>query len=374
MKRQHIDSFDDNTPPSITEESTTNRSIKRLKPASLNDHDLCDQVLKPRSIEIAARGKNIALVESHVYFNVKEPPQDQTLPQYYCNTRKAGNPSLWLKVDPNIIEDIVERYHELMKDTSCESEFMVCAFEFLLKRVPLKSSKVDESHVTGRLIHRSARPGDTKDLLWAPPPFIEPNDKDLFKKYEFNLHPDCSYWLSEQGFDTPCEYLEQSVYVSKGEYTCPYFTVEFKKDNSSVAVAQNQVACAASLALYNRYHLRNRRLKDSKMNWTPILTRDLRHYGLTMDGDRYTVWCIEAKLSSSDWSWIGCRMEYLDTGKCVKAAGVRRLMLWINEIHCWGLTQHGPSCAEDVRLLVQAQRSIIVPGAKASSESESSTV
>ena len=79
--------------------------------------------------------------------------------------------------------------------------------------------------------------------------------------YEFDLRPDCSYWLSLQAFDPEYIFLVQEyVFVMKGAITYPYLTIEFKKDDSEEQVALNQVATAATLALYNRFQLRKQSL------------------------------------------------------------------------------------------------------------------
>ena len=50
-------------------------------------------------------------------------------------------------------------------------------------------------------------------------------------------------------------------------------------------------------------------------------------------------------------------MERVYLGACLTASSVRNLIDWINEIHCWGLTVHGPECQNDIKLSLKARES-----------------
>jgi len=49
---------------------------------------------------------------------------------------------------------------------------------------------------------------------------------------------------------------------------CPYLTIEFKKDEETLATARYQVAVASAIALYNRYRLKNCALQMSGGKWS----------------------------------------------------------------------------------------------------------
>ena len=69
----------------------------------------------------------------------------------------------------------------------------------------------------------------------------------------FDARPDCAYWLSLQAFSI--EYatqIQEWAYMVNQRITCPYLMVELKKINSESLSAENQVAAAAALALYDR--------------------------------------------------------------------------------------------------------------------------
>jgi hypothetical protein len=79
------------------------------------------------------------------------------------------------------------------------------------------------------------------------------------------------------------------VYIHSDRITCPYFTVEFKKDGNAVELAQNQVAVAAALAIYNRALLKVQRLK---LTGEKV---DTETHINTLHGLVYTFWCIKLK-------------------------------------------------------------------------------
>ena len=244
----------------------------------------------------------------------------------------------------------------------CEAEFAAYAMEVFLKRErrtrPLQQGDEGRFWKTERMVELATR---TEDWNWQRPPLV---GSDLTKDgdsqltdYDFHLRPDCAYWLSLQAFnDDYVLHVHQHTFVIDHTITCPYLTIEFKRDGTEVQVAFNQVAAAAALALYNRYSLRNKSLYLAKRNWEKHHVSPLKHYGLTFTGAKYTVWCIRAQLTS-EYQWNGCIMEEVYGGSCISATSVRDLFDWINEIHCWGLTEHGPGCQNDVKLSMRAGES-----------------
>ena len=43
-------------------------------------------------------------------------------------------------------------------------------------------------------------------------------------------------------------------------------------------------------------------------------------------------------------------MTELLAGDCTRRWGVMRLIDWLNEIHCWGLTVHARHCERDIKI------------------------
>ena len=60
--------------------------------------------------------------------------------------------------------------------------------------------------------------------------------------------------------------------------------------------------------------------------------------------------------------WITCSYftiefkkhgQSLYSSKCMSSYAVKQLEKWINEIHRWGLSQHGASCQRDVKIILE---------------------
>ena len=91
---------------------------------------------------------------------------------------------------------------------------------------------------------------------WEAPPIL--HSPDTSHAYNFDIRPDCAYWLSLRAFNKDWrDRVEEYTLIIYDRVTCPYFTVEFKRDDSGDVVAENQIATAGALALYNRYLLRS---------------------------------------------------------------------------------------------------------------------
>lgn len=206
------------------------------------------------------------------------------------------------------------------------------------------------------MIEPVVKPTTSANSRWRPPPAsIRADSLD----YDFDVRPDCQYWLSVRSFNP--EYLRlfsRYLYIHNDRITAPYLTIEFKKDGGSVDKAQNQVAAAAATALYNRCLLKVERLKVTCKRWTAKHTTSLRHYGLTLQGASFTFWCIRLKevpenVTPQAWTWPGCDMVEATTGNLLTSPNVTHFIHWVNEIHRWGLSVHGPSCQKDVQFCIE---------------------
>lgn len=176
------------------------------------------------------------------------------------------------------------------------------------------------------------------------------------KGYAFDIRPDCSYWLSLQAFDR--EYLSQVKEYVKVMYrtvVCPYFTIEFKRDEDGRTAAENQVAAAGALALYNRYRLKRRGIsRRSNTRWRSKDLVHLKHYALTITGANYTFWCLVPEIDLTHGQWRGCVMKRIFQSDADFKNGVRSLVGWLNEIHFWGLRVYGPACEMDIKTCLRA--------------------
>lgn len=127
-----------------------------------------------------------------------------------------------------------------------------------------------------------------------------------------------------------------------------------KRDDSTNAAAIGQVAVASSLALYNRCQLKETRLRVWKQKWSNKDLEEIRHYGLTFMGYSYKFWCTTPKVDNT-YRWTGCSVRRVYQGSCSHNEGVKNLMDWLNEIHRWGLTVHGPECQKDAKYCLEKE-------------------
>jgi len=74
----------------------------------------------------------------------------------------------------------------------------------------------------------------------------------------------------------------------------------------------------------------------------------IRHYTLTFIGHKFVFWVLLPTWDGQG-QWAGCVMKRLFGADCTDKYAVRELADWINEIHRWGLSQHGPSCERDIK-------------------------
>jgi hypothetical protein len=186
---------------------------------------------------------------------------------------------------------------------------------------------------------------------WHIPPLLDiESGGDI--DWRWDLRPDCSYWLSLKGFNPKYRFQIQNCTFVRDWITCPYLTIEFKRDGISEDVATAQVAAAGSLALYNRYRLHEEAGKASR-NDTQSIDINLRHYGLTFMGPRFIFWVFQISWTGERQGWNGCTMTRLCGADCTDEYGVRELVDWINEIHRWGLSRHGPSCERNIKAVLR---------------------
>ena len=311
--------------------------------AKTNEHDFEEMVLTPRGIHIDDTTKSGLAA---IHFGVDEAPVEG-LSEYYRNISGLSESTLWLNADESFLIDIVREYDSMKEYSLNEAEHATYAIENLLKR-EIRNARLPESRrwMAERMIQLVAKP----EKGWEQPPVLDRTAP--YKPYNFDIRPDCSYWVSLQAFSPEYrQIVSEYVSVRKDRILCPYLTIEFKKDDSTLRKARNQVAVASALALYNRWKLKKDRLVAVKKSWSERHEKVLKHYALTLAGRSYEFWCIEPALDSQG-GWIGCRMYRLFQNKCESRKGVSWFVSWINEIHRWGLTVHGPSCERDIKYCI----------------------
>ncbi|KAF9641746.1 hypothetical protein BFW01_g1729 [Lasiodiplodia theobromae] len=310
------------------------------------------EVLTPRGITIDQHAGDIFEPWSH--FNTFEPPTDG-LSHFYRSLPGLENTTVWLEGDADFIETVLHEYQTMRDLEENEAEHAAYAIEALLKREPRSQYLGDDRPwKPERKIEFPTKP----EPLWEPPPLLPldaSNDRGVVRPYGFNIPPDCSYWISLQAFNPHYRsHVKRVVSVRQKRLLCPYLSIEFKRNDRTMRQAISQVAVASAIALYNRYNLKLERMRRtaSTAPWDARHAAVLRHYGLVMAGRSYQFWCTEAVLGE-DEAWKGCRMFLLFESECDQRQEVRKFVDWINEIHRWGLTVHGPDCEDDVKHCIQ---------------------
>ena len=334
---------------------TTNTTVteKKPKPASPRDKNFQDRILAPRGITL----RHELSTKAYKHFKVENPAGCRF--EYYTKERGAMDSSLWLEDDEVFIGNITAEYKCMVQSNFCEAEFASYATAHILKAEPRNLDlKLKRCWRTERTVQLVAKPISSDESVWLPPPALCSGSVDNdYTNYEFDIRPDCTYWLSLQAFSHDyMVHVEEIVLVMKQRILSPYLTIEFKKDDASEQSAINQVAAAASLALYNRFLLRKRAMETLGMSWNKRYVEVIKHYGITFMGSRFDIWCTKPVLTE-DYEWAGCELVRVQHGYCTDLSSVRELIDWLNEIHCWGLTVHGPRCEKDIKRCIGVQES-----------------
>jgi hypothetical protein len=320
----------------------THETAATRKAPSPRDPAFRQEVLGARGIKVDSTSWSVP--GPYTYFEVHEDMEDFD----YWSMPELEGVSIWLDTRDEFLVRIEREYDCMTQRGLCEAEFASYAKENLLIQQP-RYVKLPEDRRwrAERMLELVVKPEPNSQ--WEVPPPLE--EDGTVKGYAFDIRPDCSYWLSLQAFNR--EYLSQVKEYVKVMYrtvACPYFTIEFKRDEDGRTAAENQVAAAGALALYNRYRLK--RLGISRRSNTRWRSKDLlhlKHYALTFTGANYTFWCLVPEIDLTHGQWRGCVMKRIFQSDADFKNGVRSLVGWLNEIHFWGLRVYGPACEMDIK-------------------------
>ena len=349
-------------PPSasIRKTSKTNEtSRKRNAPSDADfkrnspyNPDFMEKVLEPRSIKIF--DTNQWPDTAYAHFGIEAPGTRNVAA--IDPMKKLPESSIWVDTSDTYVKRVTKSYSEMLSLNVCEAEYATYAKETLLKRDVFADDEETDVREwrAKRWVELVVKP-ESKHT-WVAPPIVDGSESaDLFSssEYSFDIRPDCSYWLNLKAFNEEYRsYVHRVIHTVYKRFISPYLTIEFKRDLDAETIVKNQVAAASALALYNRFRLREQRLEvTGKPRTKSDLTVDIRHYGLTMQGSQYEIWCMTPTLSD-DNRWAGCEMKLIGYGHCEHPYDVRKFINWINEIHYWGLTVHGPSCQDDTKYML----------------------
>jgi len=338
------------TAPTSVTASTKKQTVKN---ATVRDADFEDTQLIPRGIEIC-RTSDLSLGSvggAHAYFG-SEAPSNSAREFYRSILQKsfAGrverdiDDGIFLSVDADFVQSVHRAYRSLGEAKVPGHEFKLCACQHLfIGKYVILANDARRQLCAVRAAEWSLKPHESDLHPWCAPPLLSGNHSPL-KPFDFDIYSDCQFWLSNEILNADYrENISHLVHCKAFGAFCPYISIEFKATTDDTRVVENQVAAAGSISLFNRCLLK----LDAYPHPTPEQLNLVRHYGLTMEKDKWTAWLFEPKIA--DDSWAGCKTRKLDGGTCLTEQGVRRLLSWINEIHRWGLCEYALGCEEDIK-------------------------
>ncbi|PVH91204.1 hypothetical protein DM02DRAFT_620653 [Periconia macrospinosa] len=303
--------------------------------AKVGDIDFVDTALEPCGITIQNKGVNKDL---HKHFGLQESSRDPN--RRLAAYKKELSLGVWL--DPDLGR--IQQEYKAMRVYECnEAEHSAYALRDIFldeARHPwLPEEDGDQRWLPVRMLQLVRRlPQDE----WLAPPSISISGK----RYDWDIRPDCAYHVSLQAFQPGFRpSVRKHVSVVQKRAFCPYLTIEFKKDEQTLATARHQVAVASAIALFNRYRLKSCALQMSGRIWSEEDMSQMRHYGITFTGSSWDLWCTVPKTFET---WTGCNMSTIYSGDCCILAGVQQLVSIMNDVHYWGLQVHGRSCKADI--------------------------
>ncbi|MCJ1471599.1 hypothetical protein MMC13_000239 [Lambiella insularis] len=120
-----------------------------------------------------------------------------------------------------------------------------------------------------------------------------------------------------------------------------------------VKVSELITGFKTSIKEYNEKHDRLERDEiEEHDEFVRRRTRDNRPFTARYEPEERNVSTCETT-SPSFWKWPGCDMIEATPGKLPDGHGVKHFTDWVNEIHHWGLTVHGPSCGRDLQFCIR---------------------
>ena len=344
-----------------TAPSTTSSGRRQsVKNATVRDADFEDTQLAPRGINIE-RQQDIGLGASagaYAYFASDPPPDLAQSREFYKSKVQhslAGkvdrdiDDSIFLPVDDDFVQSVQRAYCSLGEAKLPESEYKAYACQDLfVGQYVLLAKDTTRQLCAVRSVEWSLKP-EPKSVVyaWHTPPIVPPDHPPL-KPFNFDIEPDCQFWLCDKILNADYRQNINIVVHSKplGAF-CPYFSIEFKARTDDQWVVLNQVAAAGSASLYNRYQLKlNAYPRPTHKQWELV-----RHFGLTMERENWKMWLFEPKIEE-EASWAGCNIRNICSGTCTSEQGVRKLLSWINEVHRWGLCEYAPGCEDDIKHVI----------------------
>lgn len=339
-------------------------SRAKSKAARVTDSTFRNDVLRRYGIVIKVQHD---LRTPYEHFQTFDPQQDppfaQDIPSWYRTRPYAQDSQVWLHLDDTDAQAVARQYVNL--DACKENE---AAYSYRGKNWFFKTDETIPPSSRERIntTYFKLEWGPTPDgkLLRAPPQ-LDPADVDQ-APFAFASQPDCTYWLTlnrmNPDYRDAVPTLTYALPIVNA--VCPYLTIEFKRDNESYEIAENQLAVATALVLYNRVCLRCERLQACNVPesaWAQKDFDDIKHYSIGLSGSEARFYlatpCLQFDSTPEagvDAIWRGCSLTNFRLIKVTSTDGVLRMRQWVNEIHYWGLGKYSEQFVFDIKgILVQ---------------------
>ncbi|KAI0431211.1 hypothetical protein F5Y09DRAFT_202344 [Xylaria sp. FL1042] len=275
--------------------------------------------------------------ERFAKYENKQPSADQQ-----PSTTLQPGLRIWRdSTDNKYLMQLQNAYSSLSDFTSNEAEYQAYALSNILVDELLyrKDTHFLDQHLEPvRLLQNIQKP----DERWQKPPLLSPSSKN----YRWDIRPDCAYYISLKSFPRQLHgWIRRRFCVFSLRAISSYLTIEFKKDDESgkLTKAENQIAVASAIALYNRWYMKSEALKIYQRKWEENDKSQMQHFGIVSTGSQWDLWCMKPKTFDT---WTGCTMVFLTTGDFQN--NTEELLDYLNMIHCWGLMVHGRSVVADI--------------------------
>ena len=192
---------------------------------------------------------------------------------------------------------------------------------------------------------------------WKPERKGPPVAKDSEIVYDYTtLEVDMTYMVNTSMFsqemrDTIWDSDALSSWLAEFNGVAPYLSFEFKSALSGEpkTVSLNQITAAAAIWLFMRKQLRE------TVATGPINYHDIRHYGVILTADHFTVYEATTDGQHYDLKQVAC-------GMTCEVADLRRFVRWSNAIHLWGLGPNAESFKKDMEDLARQRENHLTNG------------
>ena len=232
-----------------------------------------------------------------------------------------------------IIEDFIQygrrRYDEQALSTICNDSI-------ILRDRHIYNDLFNDTHVI-----KSVRREKWKPRKQGPP---VPGGTHT---YDWDIEPDATYAVSIRMFGAEDRRKLQSKswerWLAEDNAVCPYLTIEYKcsEKTGKKSHAMYQNAAASMLWLYQRKQIRDA---------LAYPLDDLRHYSITVFDAAYHI--SEARFRDSCYE-----ISTLAHGDLTQMDGLENYIDWSNAIHAWGLGPNASSFKENIKKLLERERS-----------------